>query len=109
MCEDMVGDWKMPTAAKKRVRTTVRLPRPLYDQARDLLKQEAVNAGTINDFFVTAIGAYVEMLRRQQIDADLARMGDDPHYKALSKQLDREFAVSDWEAFANAARKIEEA
>jgi hypothetical protein len=96
----------MPTAAKKRVRTTVRLPQPLYDQAKDFVDQEVVTAGNINDFFVNAIGAYVEMLRRKQIDADFARMGDDPHYKAITKQLDREFALSDWEALAAAERKI---
>jgi hypothetical protein len=96
----------MSTTAKKRVRTTVRLPRPLYDQAKDFVKQEAITAENINDFFVTAIGAYVEMLRRQQIDADFARMGDDPHYESVAKQLDREFAVSDWEALASAARKV---
>ena len=99
----------MPVAKKKRVRTTVRLPRPLYDQAKDLVKQEAVTSENINDFFVTAIGAYVELIRRQKIDANLARMGHDPHYQELSKQLDREFAVSDWEAFATAARKMGEA
>jgi hypothetical protein len=96
----------MPASIKKRVRTTVRLPQPLYDQAKDFVDQEIVTAENINDFFVTAIGAYVEMLRRKQIDADFARMANDPHYKAISKQLDKEFAVSDWEAFAAAERKI---
>jgi hypothetical protein len=96
----------MPTPAKKRVRTTVRLPRPLYDQAKDFVEREIVTAENINDFFVTAISAYVEMLRRKQIDADFARMGDDPHYKSVAKELDREFAVSDWEALAAATRKI---
>jgi hypothetical protein len=95
----------MPTPTKKRVRTTVRLPRPLYDQAKDLVRQEVVTAENINDFFVTAIGTYVEMLRRQQIDADFARMADDARYKSVSKQLEREFASSDWEALAIADRK----
>jgi len=96
----------MPAGTKKRIRTTVRLPQPLYDQAKDLLKQDAAPAENINDFFVTAIGAYVEMLRRQQIDADFARMATDERYKAISKQLDREFAHSDWESLAIADRKV---
>jgi hypothetical protein len=95
----------MPSSAKKRVRTTVRLPQPLYEQAKNFVDQDVVAADNINDFFVTAIGAYVEMLRRQQIDADFARMATDERYKAISKQLDREFAYSDWESLAIADRK----
>jgi hypothetical protein len=95
----------MPTSAKKRVRTTVRVPQPLYDQAKHFVQKKGTAAENINDFFVTAIGAYVEMLRRQQIDADFAGMANDAQYQSISKQLNREFAVSDWEAFAAAARK----
>jgi hypothetical protein len=98
----------MPNSAKKRVRTTVRLPRPLYEQAKDFVDQDIVAADNINDFFVNAIGAYVEMLRRKQIDADFARMANDERYKAISKQLDREFAYSDWESLAIADRKTRE-
>ena len=95
----------MPASAKKRVRTTVRLPQPLYDQAKSLVDQEISPADNINDFFVNAIGAYIEMLRRQEIDAQFARMATDERYKAISKQLDREFAHSDWESLAIAERK----
>jgi hypothetical protein len=99
----------VPPLTKKRVRTTVRLPRPLYDQAKNLVDKEIVTSGNINDFFVTAIGAYVEMLRRKQIDDDFARMAHDEHYQSVSKQLDREFAFSDWEALEIADRKTREA
>ena len=95
----------MTSPVNKRVRTTVRLPQPLYDQAKNFVDQEVPAADNINDFFVNAIGAYVEMLRRRQIDADFARMAKDERYKSVSKQLEREFASSDWEALALADRK----
>jgi hypothetical protein len=99
----------MPPRTKQRVRTTVRLPRPLYDKAKNLIDQEIVTSDNINDFFVTAISAYVEMLRRKQIDDDFAGMASDEHYQSVSKQLEREFAFSDWEALEIADRKTREA
>ena len=85
------------TSAAKRVRTTVRLPRPLYDKALKMVDYSA--AENINDFFVTAICNYVKMLRRKQLDAAFAGMADDADYLKESKLVEEEFSPSDWEAF----------
>ncbi len=44
----------------KKVRATVRLPQPLYDEARSFVEREVGSAESINDFFVAAICAYVK-------------------------------------------------
>jgi len=83
----------------KRVRATVRLPRPLYEEARKYVDRELVPAENINDFFVAAIYAYVKLVRRRQIDADFARMAEDADYQKEAKLIAEEFSPSDWEAF----------
>src|SRR5207245_10830248 len=85
------------SSSAKRLRTTVRLPRPLYDEARKFV--DCSPAENINDFFVTAICNYVKMLRRKQIDAAFAGMAEDADYLKESKLIEEEFSPSDWEAF----------
>jgi hypothetical protein len=85
--------------AKKRVRTTVRMPSKLYEEARKFVDRDLVQAENINDFFVTAICAYVKLLHRKQIDADFAKMAEDADYQKEVKLIDEEFSPSDWEAF----------
>jgi hypothetical protein len=80
----------------KRVRTTVRLPRGLYDEARKFVDHDLVQAENINDFFVAAICAYVKLLHRKQVDASFAKMAED-------------FSQSDWEAFEIMEREPVEA
>ncbi len=89
----------MPVSAttSEKVRTTVRLPRPLYDEARRIIERDETE--TINDFFVAAICTYVKLLRRKQIDAAFSRMAEDVHYQEEAKLIDEEFAQSDWDAF----------
>ena len=92
----------MPAAAissrKERVRTTVRLPRPLYDEARSYLGNDLSPAENINDFFVAAICNYVKLLRRRRIDAAFASIGEDADYQKEAKLIAEEFSQSDWEA-----------
>ena len=81
--------------------TTVRLPRPLYDQAKRLVDSEKKNTTTflsLNDFFVTAIQAYVKLHRRRQIDAAFAMMAEDSNYQKEASLLAEEFELSDWDA-----------
>jgi hypothetical protein len=40
---------------EKKVRTTVSLPKPVYEEAREFVKNSASSAETISVFFVTAI------------------------------------------------------
>lgn len=82
--------------------TTVRLPRPVYDQARCVVDKERGpgNRSTIslNDFIVAAIKAYLKMYKRRQIDAAYACMAEDADYQKEAKLLAEEFEHSDWEA-----------
>lgn len=82
----------------EKVQTTIRLPRPLYEEASSFVKSK-VSARTLNDFFVTAIKAYVRMLKRRQIDAAFSTMAKDPDYQKEALKISEEFAESDWEAF----------
>ena len=95
----------MPLSERtERVRTTVRLPRSLYEEARKLVERELVSAETINDFFVAAILAYVKLLRRKQMDADFARRAEDADYQKEARLIAEEFSTSDWETFQMAEK-----
>jgi hypothetical protein len=79
--------------------TTVRLPRPLYDQAKQLVDLEKKNTSlSLNDFFVTAIQAYIKLQQRRQIDAAFASMAEDADYQNSASFLQVEFETSDWDA-----------
>jgi hypothetical protein len=89
----------------RRVRTTVRLPRPLYDQARKFVDRDLVPADNINDFFVAAISAYVKLLERKEIDACFSKIADDADFQKEAKLIAEEFGQSDWESFELAERE----
>jgi hypothetical protein len=86
------------SSKKERVRTTVRLPRPLYDEARSYLGKDLSPADNINDFFVAAICNYVKLLRRKKIDAAFASIAEDADYQKQATLIAEEFSQSDWEA-----------
>ena len=97
----------MPAAvtSSDKMRTTVRLPRSLYDEARRFTEREETES--INDFFVNAINAYVKLLQRKQIDAAFSRMAEDAQYQAEAKLVDEEFCQSDWDAFELGEKKAD--
>jgi hypothetical protein len=97
----------MPAAkkAKKEIRTTVRLPRALYDEAQSFVNRNLASADTMASFFVRAIESYVRLLKRRQIDAAFAGMADDARYQKEARLVAGEFATSDWEAFELAERE----
>ena len=81
--------------------TTVRLPRPIYEQAKSIVTKEKIGTGTsisLNDFIVTAIKAYLKVYKRRQIDAAFAGMAEDADYQKEASLLAEEFEHSDWEA-----------
>lgn len=81
--------------------TTVRLPRPVYDQAKCVVDREKGTAGSrisLNDLIVAAIKAYLRMYKRRQIDAAFACMAEDAEYQKEARLLAEEFEYSDWEA-----------
>lgn len=91
-----------PAIASRETRaTTVRIPRPVYDQAKHFVDSERTNSATfvsLNDFFVTAIQAYVKLYRRRLIDASFVAMAEDADYQKEARLLAEEFEDSDWEA-----------
>ena len=81
--------------------TTVRLPRPVYDQVKCVVDKEKRRTGarvSLNDLIVTAITAYLKMYERRGIDAAFAGMAEDADYQKEASLLAEEFDYSDWEA-----------
>lgn len=92
----------MTLAARYETRTTtVRLPRPVYDQAKLVVDKEKRGTGTtlsLNDLIVSAIKAYLKMYQRKEIDAAFSKMAEDADYQKEATLLVEEFQHSDWEA-----------
>ncbi len=91
----------MALARKQTRTTTIRLPRPIYDQAKCVVDKEKGGAGasiSLNDLIVTAIKAYLRMYKRRQIDAAFSCMAEDADYQKEAQLLAEEFEHSDWEA-----------
>jgi hypothetical protein len=80
--------------------TTVRLPRLVYDQAKQFVESEKNTASplSLNDFFAAAIQAYIKLHQRRQIDAAFASMAEDADYQNEASLLEAEFEASDWDA-----------
>ena len=91
----------------EKVRTTVRVPKPLYDEAQKCVHKNATPAASINDFFIAAICAYVKLVKRKQIDAAFAGMAEDTDYQTQARLIGEEFSQSDWEAFEAVEREAE--
>jgi hypothetical protein len=89
----------------EKVRTTVRLPKAIYDEARNLIEENVVSVDSMNDFLVSAIAAYVKLVKRKQIDAAFAGMADDADYQKEALLIADQFAQSDWEALEIAEGK----
>lgn len=99
------------TASRETRATTVRLPRAVYDQAKNFVdseKQSTSASLSLNDFFVTAIQAYLKLYRRRQIDAAFAAMAEDSDYQKQASLLGEEFEVSDWEALRLGEESVSE-
>lgn len=94
-------DQDMTIARLKTRTTTVRLPRPIYDQAKCVVEKETKGQGakvSLNDFIVAAIKAYLKLYTRRQIDSAFAGIAEDADYQKEATLLAEEFEHSDWEA-----------
>lgn len=91
----------------EKVRTTVRVPKRLYDEAQTYVQKNATPAETINDFVIHAICAYVKLIKRKQIDAAFAGMAEDTDFHKEARLIGERFSQSDWEAFESAEREAE--
>jgi metal-responsive CopG/Arc/MetJ family transcriptional regulator len=77
-------------------RTTISLPVALL-AATD----RAVTAGKAKnrtELITKAIQRELALIRRAEIDADLAEMAQDDEYQTEALQMEAEFAVAEWEA-----------
>ena len=99
----------MPVKKETRnVQTTVRLPKPLYDQVKWFVDNDVSSVNSINDFVVAAIRTYVKMLRRKKIDAAFAGIAEDANYQKEAQLIAEEFEQSDWEALEIAEEEKEQ-
>ena len=78
------------------MQTTLRLPRKLYEQAKVFVEQQ--ETGSVNDFIVNALSAYMRAMERKAIDDAFIQMGQDEQYRREALQIAEEFAASDAEA-----------
>jgi Ribbon-helix-helix protein, copG family len=77
-------------------RTTIALPAALL-AATDRAVIDG-KAKSRNELIARAIQRELALIRRAEIDADLAQMGRDPEYQAEVLQMEAEFAVAQWKA-----------
>jgi Arc/MetJ-type ribon-helix-helix transcriptional regulator len=94
----------MPVATtdlEERVRTSLDLPQELRERIRQAVQQGI--AKSQNALIVQAVEEYLAQLERGWIDAQFAEMEHDESYQALNRQIEGEFARSDWEAFTTVA------
>jgi hypothetical protein len=83
------------TQSARKVQTTLRLPRQLYEKAK--LCVESGSKGSVNDLIVSALTAYVRALERKAIDDAFQPMGTDKLYQREALRLAEQFAASDAE------------
>ena len=82
-----------------KIRTTISLPKPVYEEARSLINSDDAPVESMNGFFEAAVTAYLKHFKRREIDAQFAAMANDPAYQQGAALISEEFSQSDWEAF----------
>jgi hypothetical protein len=86
------------------MQTTLRLPRPLYERVKGHVERE--QAGSVNDFIVNAVAAYVRAVERKAIDDAFRDMADDKQYQREALMIAEQFAASDAEAIELSERDL---
>ena len=82
------------------LRRTVYLPKDLAATAKELVRQG--KAKNLSDLMVMALRRMIDQIKREAIDAEFARMGEDLDYQQDALAICREFEASDREAFQRA-------
>jgi hypothetical protein len=85
----------------EKVRTTVRVPKRLYEEAQHCVQRKDTTLTTFNEFLVAALCAYLKLIKRKKIDAAFARMNEDVDYQKQARLIAEEFSQSDWETLAS--------
>jgi hypothetical protein len=91
----------MPAVEKKDryCATTLRLPKRVYERAKQAVEAGDADADSFNDFVVDAIKERLRILREKEIDAAIAEIANDAEYQTSAVLMAREFERSDWDAF----------
>ena len=82
----------------EKIPMTVRLPRPLYEQAKGIVESRAAHVDSLNDLVIAAILSYLETIKRKQIDLAFRGMAEDTDFQKESQLIVSEFERSDWDA-----------
>lgn len=91
----------MPVPAKKDryCATTLRVPKHVYERAKQIVENGETEADSFNDFVVDALKERLRVLREREIDAAIAGIANDADYRESAIRMAREFERSDWDAF----------
>jgi hypothetical protein len=81
------------TPSPRKVQTTLRLPRPLYERAK--LFVDRGSQGSVNELIVNALTAYVRALERRAIDDAFRPMATDSQYQREARDVAEQFSSSD--------------
>jgi len=97
----------MPATASKSPlqTTTVRLPRGLYERAREVVKKGWTEASSLNELLVESLDNRLKELRRAQIDAEFEEMSRDAQHRRESDVLARQFASNDRDTLHSAEKR----
>jgi hypothetical protein len=86
------------------LQTTLRLPSHLYARVKSHV--ERAQTGSVNDFIVKALAAYVRAVERKAIDDAFLGMADDKQYQREALTIAEQFAASDAEALELSERDL---
>jgi hypothetical protein len=75
--------------------TTVRLPKRLYEEARQALETGETGASSLNDLLVQSLAERLQRARREIIDREFESMKGDDKYQRESAIITKQFAAND--------------
>jgi hypothetical protein len=89
---------------RNNVQTTLRLPAPLYEQAKSFV--EGLEGRSVNGLIVNALTAYLRAAKRKRIDDAFKPMIADRAYQREALKIAEQFAASDEEAIELSERDL---
>jgi hypothetical protein len=93
------------TASKSQLQTTtVRLPRRLYESAREVLEEGWTEASSFNELLVESLENRLKELRRARIDSEFGEMKNDAFHRRESATMARQFATNDRDTLRSAEK-----
>jgi len=92
------------TPSPRKVQTTLRLPRQLYERAKLFVSNGG--KGSVNDLIVNALTAYIRALERRAIDDAFRPMATDRQYQREARALAEQFSATDAETIELGERDL---